>query len=80
MAMAEQKTERHVEEPRRLLVLPEEAAVMLAVSRSTVYVLMASGDLPSVKIGKSRRLRIEDVEAYVERLADPAVSGIRREA
>ena len=42
---------------------------MLSVARSTVYVLIASGELPSVKIGKSRRLRIEDIEEYVDRLA-----------
>ncbi|MGC8472586.1 MAG: helix-turn-helix domain-containing protein [Acidimicrobiales bacterium] len=48
--------------------------------RSTVYVLMASGELPSVKVGRSRRLRIADVEEYVERLGASGSSAHRRGA
>ena len=33
-----------------------EAARFLAMSRSTLYAMMASGALPFVKIGKSRRV------------------------
>ena len=69
MATTARKEEPHGGAGRRLLVSPEEAASMLSVARSTVYVLIASGELPSVKIGKSRRLRVEDIEEYVDRLA-----------
>jgi excisionase family DNA binding protein len=48
----------------RLLCTPKEAAVSLALSRSTVYELMASGELPYVKRGRSRRIRWADLVAY----------------
>ena len=38
------------------LVTIETAGRFLAVSRSTVYVLLGRGDLPSVRIGKCRRI------------------------
>ena len=80
MATTARNEEPHVVAGRRLLVSPEEAASMLSVARSTVYVLMASGELPSVKIGKSRRLRVEDIEEYVDRLAGAQRATRRRGA
>ena len=44
-----------------------EAAEWLSVSRSKVYQLMDSQLLPYVKLGRSRRLRLEDLEKLVER-------------
>ena len=41
-------------------------AQFLAISRSKVYLLMESGELAYVKIGKSRRLRWSDVLKLVE--------------
>jgi excisionase family DNA binding protein len=38
----------------------------VAVSRSKVYSLMDSGRLPHVKLGRSRRIRWEDVLRLVE--------------
>jgi excisionase family DNA binding protein len=46
---------RETSDGEGLVTLPE-ASAFLKVSRSTLYVLMASGDLPYVKIGKSRRV------------------------
>jgi excisionase family DNA binding protein len=40
----------------QLLLTPEHAAAKLDVGRTTVYALMASGELRSVKIGRSRRV------------------------
>lgn len=52
-----------------LLLTPEQAAYVLAVSRSTVYELLKSGELYSVKVnGGSRRVRYSDLKAYVSRL------------
>lgn len=50
---------------KRALVPVTEAATYLSVSRSTVYNLMDSGQLRWVKIGKSRRVRWEDVEKLI---------------
>jgi len=43
----------------------QEAAEALKMSRSKVYGLMKGGELPSVKIGGSRRLRKQDLMDYV---------------
>lgn len=53
----------------KLLYTAEEAAEVLSIGRTRVFALMASGDLPSVKVGKSRRITAESLEQYVARLA-----------
>ncbi|GEM_PF-5607586 len=68
MARTARNEEPHGAAGRPLLVSPNEAASMLAIGRSTMYELMASGQLPSVKIGAARRLLVADIEAYVARL------------
>lgn len=50
----------------RLLLRVEEAAEMLSLGRSKTYALVASGDLPSVRIGKARRIHIDDLRAWIE--------------
>ena len=47
-----------------LLTLPEVGRVH-AISRSKLYDFLNSGNLPSFYIGKSRRVRISDVQAFV---------------
>jgi excisionase family DNA binding protein len=42
-----------------------EVARQLRVSTMTVYRLISAGDLPAVRVGKSYRLREEDVDAYL---------------
>lgn len=54
--------------PSRLLLTLEEAAETLGIGRSTLYRLLASRDIRSVKIGWMRRIAVADLEAYVERL------------
>ncbi|MEV6757355.1 MULTISPECIES: helix-turn-helix domain-containing protein [Streptomyces] len=53
----------------RLLYKPEEAATALSLGRSTVYELMAEGALKYIKLGRTRRIRRADLEAFVESLA-----------
>lgn len=52
-----------------LLVTPEEAARALRIGRSKVYELIASGAIKSVRIGRSRRVRWGDLQAFVDNLA-----------
>ena len=52
----------------RLLYRVTEVAVFLNVSRSKVYELLASGDLRSVKIDRTRLVRGSDLRDYVESL------------
>ena len=53
-------------EPQKLVRI-SEAAEFLSVSRSSVYGMMASGVLPFVKLGRSRRVRWADVFRLIER-------------
>ena len=52
----------------RLLYRVTEIAVFLNVSRSKVYELLASGDLRSVKIDRTRLVRGSGLRDYVESL------------
>jgi excisionase family DNA binding protein len=56
----------------KLLYTPVEAAHALGVSRSTLYVLMANGDVPSVRIGSSRRIPADGLRHYIAQLSGPA--------
>ncbi len=51
-----------------LLYKPEEAAAVLGIGRSKVFELMASGELTSVQIGRSRRITQEALAEFVARL------------
>lgn len=51
-------------EPRRAY-RPEEVGELLGLSRSTVFRLLASGDLGSIKVGASRRVTVEQLDAYL---------------
>ncbi|MER6298580.1 helix-turn-helix domain-containing protein [Kitasatospora sp. NPDC001539] len=57
---------------RPVLLTAEEAAKMLRIGRSTLYQLLAEKELTSIKIGRSRRIRPADIEAYIERQAASA--------
>jgi excisionase family DNA binding protein len=53
--------------PFRLLVTVAEAADALGLCRSIIYELLLAGELPSVKIGRARRIPVAALEAFVER-------------
>lgn len=48
-----------------------EAAALLGVGRTTVYELIRSGELPSIRIRRGRRVTRAAIEAY---LADRAAA------
>ena len=48
----------------RFLTVAEVAAIM-RVSTMTVYRLIKAGDLASVRVGKSYRVREDDVDRYL---------------
>ncbi len=43
-----------------------DAAQHLCISRSKIYELLASGELPSVRIGRNRRITMSDLAEFVE--------------
>jgi excisionase family DNA binding protein len=53
---------------RRLLVTKAEAAELLGVSVRTIERLIAHGQLPLLHIERASRLRLADIEAYVNSL------------
>lgn len=54
------------EPPLKLLLTVKEAADALCLDRSTVYELIMRGTLRSLKIGRSRRIRVKDLEQWVD--------------
>jgi excisionase family DNA binding protein len=52
----------------RLLLRPEEVAQALNVGRSTVFELMRTGELRSVKIGALRRVPTDAVTEFLDGL------------
>jgi excisionase family DNA binding protein len=52
----------------RLLLTVPEAAEALAISRSKLYQLIASGAVDSILIGGSRRIPLAALEEYISRL------------
>lgn len=54
------------------VIAPARAARMLDVSTRTVYRLIHAGVLRSIKIGRSRRVLVDDVVACYEHLTKDA--------
>ena len=48
------------------LLKSDEVAEILQISRSMAYALMKRGDIPTVRIGTSVRVRPEDLEKYIK--------------
>lgn len=51
----------------RLLTVAE-AAALLGIGKTTLYLLLASGGLPSVQIGRRRLIREDAIAAYIDGL------------
>jgi excisionase family DNA binding protein len=52
----------------KLLLTPLEAAVRLGIGRTSLYGLLRSGELPSVTIGRCRRVKPEELVAFAASL------------
>jgi excisionase family DNA binding protein len=59
----------------RLLLRVDEAARLCDVSRSYMYELIARGEIPSVTLGRSRRVPLESLRQWISDLEN----GISRE-
>jgi len=51
--------------PIRLLLRPEEGAEAIGVSRARFYELLAEGRIKSIKIGRSRRIPIAEINSWI---------------
>ncbi len=61
----------------RFLLRPIEAAEALGVGRSTIYGLLASGAIRSIRVGRSIRVPIEALRSWLE--ANASVTPARHE-
>ena len=48
------------------LLNAQDVATALNMGLSTVYLLVERGELPSIRIGRSVRIRLEDLEKFIE--------------
>lgn len=49
---------------------PSEAADYLGIGRTTLYSLIADGQIRSLKIGRLRKVRRADLDSYVNELVE----------
>ena len=49
-----------------LLLSPEQVATELSIGRTKVYDLICTGQLPSLKIGRSRRVPLTALRRFIE--------------
>ena len=56
------------------LLKPAEVADILQVSRAMAYKLLHQGEIPSVRIGKSVRVRRADLERYIHERGEHTTS------
>ena len=52
----------------RILLRVGEAAERLSVSRSKAYQLVQSGEIPSIRLGRSLRVPVEALAEVIEKL------------
>lgn len=57
----------------RLLLRAEEAAKLLGLGRAKLYMMMASGELPTVRIGRSVRVPLDKLREWVDKRAGSSV-------
>jgi len=55
----------------RMLVRVEEAARLCSISRSRMYELVAAGEVPSLSIGRSRRIPLDGLQAWIDAQTRP---------
>ena len=62
------------------LCSPQRAAQLLDVSRRTIYVLMENGDLPSINVGRLRRIPVAGIVSYIDRQCHLSAEVITKQA
>ncbi len=58
------------------LLKPAEVSRVLNVSKSTVYRMLKSGDLPSLEVGFSKRVHPDDLDHFINECRKPLVAQI----
>jgi excisionase family DNA binding protein len=63
-----------------LLLKADEAAKLLSLGRSKVFLMVATGELPSVRVGRAVRIPRAELEEWVRRQVHDGSMGSRDEA
>ena len=61
-----------VEKQQRLLYRPAEVAALLGLGRSTVFQMIAAGDLPTVRFGRALRVPADGLQALIRERTETA--------
>lgn len=69
--------ENALESSERLLLKADEVARRLSLGRATVYLMMASGELPTFRKGRAVRVPARALEQWIERQTNVGDSGIQ---
>lgn len=56
----------------RLLLDVREAADLLGIGRSHLYSYVLRGDLPSIKLGRRRKISLEAIHEFISRQEEEA--------
>lgn len=62
-------------EIEKLLLKPSEAFKAMSIGRSTGYAMIASGELPSVRIGRAVRVPVDALKQWVEQQTNKGGEG-----
>jgi excisionase family DNA binding protein len=57
-----------VQSTPRMVLTVEEAAERLGIGRTTMYALVKGGDVESIAIGRLRRIPLDALDEFIERL------------
>ncbi len=52
--------------PQRLLLRIPEAAETLGIGRTKIYELIATGELPTIRVGRAVRISVSTLQKWVE--------------
>jgi len=59
----------------KLLLKPSEAFKVMSIGRSTGYAMIASGELPSIRIGRAVRIPADGLKDWVKRQTEKNADG-----
>ncbi len=60
--------------PPRLLLRIPEAAETLGIGRTKIYELIATGELPTIRVGRAVRISVSTLQKWVETREQQGVS------
>src|SRR5215510_2614699 len=61
----------------KLLLRPHEAAEILGIGRSKIYALLATGDVPGVRVGRSLRIPVLALQRWVAEKSEAVARSTR---